>query len=151
MSYALNNAQNHPTPLKDFYTGLEEYVDEVCVSAYNLCGAAYNKNRPLRDSLTTWYNQVSTFTGPNMPLCISEMSSTGTCPGKDEWITDTWKDLATRFTRISTVNWLLQNKSYNGTPRDWDLNKPSDVTAFVDGFKDFKQITRPRKLLEAGN
>ncbi|KAG5180974.1 glycoside hydrolase superfamily [Tribonema minus] len=117
LSYAAVNATpaGSTTTLKDFYTGLEPYVDEICVSAYNLCGVKYTTNRSLMTVLDPWYNQP-------------------------QWIKDTWATLATKYTQFQTVNWFLENKPV--LQRDWDLNTQADVDAFVAGFKSFKKATK---------
>ncbi|KAG5189206.1 glycoside hydrolase superfamily [Tribonema minus] len=85
MSYVANNASKKKTPFKDFYVG-DEYVDQVCTSAYNQCGATYPKNKFLEDVFGDFYTEVQTFT--KRPICIAEMSSTGCiCKGKPAWIT----------------------------------------------------------------
>ncbi|KAG5175376.1 glycoside hydrolase superfamily [Tribonema minus] len=81
LSYNARNAGGNSTPLKAFWPG-DEYVDEVCVAAYNTCGTSSNPRMTL--SLTaimnTWYKQITAFT--TKKICISEISSTSHCGGK---------------------------------------------------------------------
>ncbi|KAG5181372.1 glycoside hydrolase superfamily [Tribonema minus] len=144
-SYALQNGAGFQTPIADFYTGLEKHVDEICVSVYNLCGVTYNKNRPIRESLNVWYQQVTSF-APDVNLCIAEMSSTSYCDGKPEWITDTWSDLGEVFTHFTTINWFLENKTitHGEKQRNWDLNSQADIDAFVAGMDEFRKLTAPK-------
>ncbi|KAG5176064.1 hypothetical protein JKP88DRAFT_249748 [Tribonema minus] len=138
MAYNAQNASGHDTPLEDFYTPIEDYVDEICVSAYNLCGDAYPENKPLTEILGAWYKQVTWFSSKH--LCISEMSSTGHCTGKPEWIKQTWETLATDYTQFTAINWFLENK-VETLNRDWDLNSKKDIREFTSGFRKFKEQT----------
>ncbi|KAG5180975.1 glycoside hydrolase superfamily [Tribonema minus] len=145
LSYAMRNGETpdggrYTTPAKDFYTGLAPYVDEVCVSAYNLCGANdyTGSNASLEQILAPWYNQVRTF-APDKNICVAEMGSTGKCKGKAKWITQAWSALETKFTKISTFNWFLEDKPQLG--RDWDLSSRSEIEAFHNGFRQFKKAT----------
>ncbi|KAG5187008.1 glycoside hydrolase superfamily [Tribonema minus] len=142
LSYAAQNASGHKNPFMDFYPG-DAYVDAVCVSAYNLCGATYDENKPLAESLLPWYAEMSR--SVNKPFCIAEMSSTGFCNGKDQWIKDSWKTLTYQYTKFNNINWFFQNK-VDLLGRDWDLNSRADVNAFVSGFRMFKSATGGRRL-----
>ncbi|KAG5180969.1 hypothetical protein JKP88DRAFT_279115 [Tribonema minus] len=135
-SYAMKNANNDPTPLSEWYVG-DDYVDQVCVSAYNLCGVSYPTNKPLASMYGSFYYQVLSF-APTKTQCIAEMSSTGHCEGKPQWLLDTWRSLAYQFTRVTVINWFLENK-IDSLNRDWDLNSKADVEAWVEGYNEFEK------------
>ncbi|KAG5189577.1 glycoside hydrolase superfamily [Tribonema minus] len=138
LAYAAQNAAGYDNPFIDFFEPIKDYVDEVCVSAYNLCGDKYSENKPLRDIMGEWYKQVTWFT--DLPICIAEMSSTGHCEGKPAWIADAWDTITNEFTQVRTINWFFENK-IDLLNRDYDLNTSSDVQQFVDGFNNFKYAT----------
>ncbi|KAG5180986.1 hypothetical protein JKP88DRAFT_279131 [Tribonema minus] len=119
MSYAMKNSGNDPTPLREFYVG-KQYVDQICVSAYNLCGTKYPDMRSLATIFGSFYYQVTSF-APGTKLCMAEMGTTSYCGGKPQWIKDAWKSLAYQFTEVININWFLENKvALLGV--DWDLN-----------------------------
>eukprot|EP00611_Tribonema_gayanum_P027404 TRINITY_DN675_c0_g1_i4.p3 TRINITY_DN675_c0_g1~~TRINITY_DN675_c0_g1_i4.p3 ORF type:complete len:146 (-),score=43.02 TRINITY_DN675_c0_g1_i4:609-1046(-) len=141
MDYA-SSSYGGALPIKSYFVGLENYVDEVCVAAYNMCGITYSQYKPLNQIMDTWYKQITYLT--NKPLCIAEMSSTdqcnppdGTDDGKVLWIKDSYKRLASTYTQVTTVNWFFENK-WN---RDWDIGSPLLRDAFVNGTYLFKNIT----------
>ncbi|KAG5178943.1 glycoside hydrolase superfamily [Tribonema minus] len=144
MSFAAKNSDKETTPFEDFYVG-DEYVDQVCVSAYNSCGTGtYRENKSLPEIINTFYWQMQAITKRTM--CIAEMSSTNHCGGKATWIKDTWATLARDYPKIVSVNWFFEDKMNVG--KDWDLHSPDEISAFVNGYHNFESITKRRLLQE---
>lgn len=117
----------------DYYPG-DEFVDRVCVSAYN---------RPcLEGKSYEWWGEIFSewYYGQNFhnkPLCIAEASTSsgnGSCvnygagENKPAWIYDTFKKLADEFTRVVDICWFMENKE-----GDWDMNSNDEKRAFRDG------------------
>jgi hypothetical protein len=61
-------------------THAQEYVDQICVSAYNMCGARYADSKSFAHIFGYAYAQLTSFTAK--PLCIAEMSTTSWCGSK---------------------------------------------------------------------
>eukprot|EP00611_Tribonema_gayanum_P022268 TRINITY_DN4438_c0_g2_i1.p1 TRINITY_DN4438_c0_g2~~TRINITY_DN4438_c0_g2_i1.p1 ORF type:complete len:799 (-),score=152.09 TRINITY_DN4438_c0_g2_i1:472-2868(-) len=137
-SYNVANANSDPTKFVDFYAG-DDYVDQICVSAYNMVGVRYSKNKSFAEIFGYAYAQLTSFT--RKPLCLAEMSTTSYGGDKPQWITNTWSSLAYQFTAVTTVNWFFENKTDPNV--DWDLNTQADVSAWVTGLSAFRNSTRP--------
>eukprot|EP00611_Tribonema_gayanum_P031022 TRINITY_DN8801_c0_g1_i1.p1 TRINITY_DN8801_c0_g1~~TRINITY_DN8801_c0_g1_i1.p1 ORF type:complete len:482 (-),score=166.60 TRINITY_DN8801_c0_g1_i1:956-2401(-) len=151
LAYAMNNANNDLTPFKEFWVG-DNYVDQICVSAYDGCGVFYATDRPLDDpNFRDFYYQVTAFS--SRPVCIAEFSATSWCGTKPQWITESWASLANKYVKVNDINWFFENKS--PPPRDWDLNYQNETDAFVNGYNAFKLITTPtqrlRELMRGNN
>eukprot|EP00611_Tribonema_gayanum_P001555 TRINITY_DN11134_c0_g2_i1.p1 TRINITY_DN11134_c0_g2~~TRINITY_DN11134_c0_g2_i1.p1 ORF type:complete len:248 (-),score=83.81 TRINITY_DN11134_c0_g2_i1:90-743(-) len=140
-SYAVQNVGNDATPFKAFYVG-DQWVDQICTSAYNMCGTRYLVNRPMATILGEWYYQITQFAPPGMGLCIAEMSSTSFCGGKPEWMLATWESFAYQFTRVTHINWFFENK-VDILGVDWDLNSPDDLASWLEGWYEFHAMTTP--------
>ncbi|KAG5181240.1 hypothetical protein JKP88DRAFT_241508 [Tribonema minus] len=162
LAYAMNNANNDLTPFKEFWVG-DNYVDQICVSAYDGCGVFYATDRPLDDpNFRDFYYQVTAFS--SRPVCIAEFSATSWCGTKPQWITESWASLANKYVKVNDINWFFENKS--PPPRDWDLNYQNETEtvsgalanetdAFVNGYNAFRLITTPtqrlRELMRGNN
>ncbi|KAG5180985.1 glycoside hydrolase superfamily [Tribonema minus] len=155
-SYAMRNGlkpgsltERYDTPAADFYKGLENYVDEVMVSTYNLCGAKdfTGSNMSFTKLFRPWYDQFVAMTKKKPKgIGVAEMGSTGNCGGpgsKVQWITEAWDALIGTFPKVTTFNWFFEDKPQN--KRDWDLKTKAEIKAFHNGYDKFKSKTTPIK------
>lgn len=137
-SFNSNNTNDKKTAYALMYPG-DEYLDAICVSAYQFCGVdIWHTTVPsLETIMGSWYNQMVAIT--HKPLCIAEMSSTNTCGGKVAWITEAWSLLAYKFPRITSLSWFFQNKW--SAKEDLSLNTQAEIDAWRNGAAAFKQAT----------
>ncbi|KAG5188034.1 glycoside hydrolase superfamily [Tribonema minus] len=143
IGYNVGNGQGKPTPLSDFYVG-DSYVDQICVTAYNRAGLDGNEvSRSYYDILSDAYDKLTHLpagvSSNTKELCVGELGTTAYNTNKPRWIAETWDTLATKFTRVTTITWFLENKG----AANWDLNTPPEIDAWVAGYKRFKETTKP--------
>ncbi|KAG5186950.1 glycoside hydrolase superfamily [Tribonema minus] len=136
--YNNSNPRDDKTPFKNFYVG-DDYVDMVCFSLYNFAGIPNHSSGTFTKLAGDFYNQMTLATSKD--LCISEMSTTSYGVDKPAWIKDTWSSIANQFTRITTVNWFLENKPDG----NWDLNNGPEQQAWINGLNSFRSTTAVRR------
>ncbi|KAG5178239.1 hypothetical protein JKP88DRAFT_248322 [Tribonema minus] len=127
-------------PLVSMYAG-DDFVDMVTVSTYNACGTSSVVLRTFTQVLNVWYYQMLDIT--NRPIGIGEIGTTSYCGvDKPAWLKDAWKQLALKYTSVTSIDWFMENKPFGHTTKDWDTNSNADTSAFASGWNEFKQDTR---------
>ncbi|KAG5183949.1 glycoside hydrolase superfamily [Tribonema minus] len=136
---AVNYGADKYFPLKQMYAG-DDYVDMVTVSVYNACGTSSVVLRSFVQVFNTFYYQMTAIT--SRPIGIGELSTTSYCGvDKPAWVREAWHQLAIKYTKVTAVDFFLENKPFGKTLKNWDLNTPADVSAFSSGWAEFRHGT----------
>jgi hypothetical protein len=129
IDYNRINARGNTTPFREFYPG-DDWVDMVVISCYNraFTDRAHNHWRSFKEQFEEAYEQVTRMT--DKPVGVAEMGTVSNGGDKPQWIIDAFTSIYYDFPRVREVNWFLNNKTFNDTVCDWDLNTPEEIAAF---------------------
>lgn len=119
-------------PLRPLYPGAG-YVDWTCMDGFNWASNATNPHewRTFREIFGSTYKRLVKKIAPGKPILLAEMASTGGPRARSAWITDMFKQLATRFRRIRGLVWFDQIDRGIAWPLE---TSPATLRAFAKGI-----------------